>query len=296
MSAAIFSPSSYGPRSLSRRAHHPPFAPANNCPAHVRTLGGALAPPLGAVPVPGIGPEIRVKVASTEAEWADAFRLVRENYIESGYEQPSDKPFRFTPYHALPDTAVFVAKLHQRVVATFTLVPDNTVLGLPLDGLYGEEVQSLRAEGRRIAEVTGLAARDLSPGEFNQVFVTLIRVMKQYHLHHGGDTWVIRIQPRHRVFYTKAVGYVPLGPCRSHPSVAGHLAEAYWVDAGVIRSNAPRMADVLFADPLPEAALAGRRMPADLIRSLAAASSQCNVWDFESVLHHVDHFGSPRRW
>src|SRR4051794_30828706 len=61
------------------------------------------------IPVPGIAREIQVKIASEPEEWEQAFELVAANYQERGYEA-SEKPYRFTPYHALPDTTLFVAK------------------------------------------------------------------------------------------------------------------------------------------------------------------------------------------
>src|SRR5215210_7168992 len=62
------------------------------------------------VMVPGVARDIEVGIASTASDWEAAFRLVRKNYVESGYEPESAKALRFTPYHALPDTRVFVAK------------------------------------------------------------------------------------------------------------------------------------------------------------------------------------------
>src|SRR4051794_25143846 len=60
--------------------------------------------------VPGVGREIRVKIASGHDELDQAFRLLATNYRARGFESPSPKPFRFTPYHALPGTTTFVAK------------------------------------------------------------------------------------------------------------------------------------------------------------------------------------------
>lgn len=246
--------------------------------------------------VPGITRDVEVKVASGVPEWEAAFRLVRENYLESGYETPSPKLFRFTPYHALPDTTVFVAKCEGRVVATFTLVPDTRPLGLPLESLYQEEVDGLRRKGRRLGEVTSLAAADLTQREFVQVFMTLIRLMKQYHLSQGGDTWVITVNPRHRAFYCKSLGYTSLGPCRTYEAVGGHPAEAYWVDVPRIRTAAPKANESLFSEPLAPEILAPARMPLDLVRRLAEQSSQFDALDVDQILKYVERTGNPRRW
>jgi hypothetical protein len=248
------------------------------------------------VQVHGVERPIVVKVASTAAEWEAAFRLVREKYLESGYEAPSTKLLRFTPYHALPDTAVIVAKAGDEVVATFTLVPDTIPLGLPLEGLYEEEVEALRRQGRRLAEVTSLAAANLSQREFVHVFATMMRVMMQYHLRHGGDTWVITVNPRHRNFYCRTYGYAPLGPRRAYEAVQGHPAEAFWVDRHLMQSGAPKQYEEIYERPLPPEVLQATQMPIELIRYLASESSQFDALDVDQILGYVERNGNPRRW
>src|SRR4051812_116170 len=70
--------------------------------------------PGGRVPasieVPGLDRSIRVKIASELEELEGAFQLLAENYQARGYEKPSTKLFRFTPYHVLPGTVTLVAK------------------------------------------------------------------------------------------------------------------------------------------------------------------------------------------
>ncbi len=246
--------------------------------------------------VPGISRPVEVKIASTPDEWRQAFQLVRHNYLASGYEAPSPKLVRFTPYHALPDTTVFVARHQGQVLATFTLVPDNTLLGLPLQTIYPEEIGQLRREGRRLAEVTSLAMRDLDQREFLQVFTAMIRLMKQYHVRQGGDTWVIAVNPKHRNYYCKGLGYAPLGPCRAYEAVEGAPAEAYVLDRHQMRRDAPKKYAELFGEPLPGDVLTAAEMPAEVIRELAEQSSQTAVEAVEDILAEVEHQGSPRRW
>ena len=74
--------------------------------------------------------------------------------------------------------------------------------------------------------VTSLADDGLGPREFIQVFVSMIRLMKQYHLRIGGDTWLAAVNPRHSAFYRKVIGACFFGDRRSYPSVANAPAEA----------------------------------------------------------------------
>ncbi|HEX5270268.1 MAG TPA: hypothetical protein VFW33_07275 [Gemmataceae bacterium] len=247
------------------------------------------------VRVEGIRDEIVVKIASEADEWEQAFELVANNYQESGYEAETGKPYRFTPHHALPDTTVFVAKRGDRVIATFTLVADNSVLGLPLESLYADEVEALRREGRRVGEITSLAFTDLGQREFLQVFVTMIRLLQQYHVSQGGDTWVITVNPRHRSFYCKVLGARQLGGCKSYDAVAGAPAEAYWVDREMMKANAPRGYETIFGQPLPAEALAGPSLPRPFVRYFGSQSSRIDEGRLENLLREVAS-GSPRAW
>jgi hypothetical protein len=199
---------------------------------------------------------------------------VAATYRARGYEAPSARRLRFTPFHALPDTATFVAKHGGRLLMTMSLVPDNTLLGLPLEAVYADEVRSLRRARRRLGEVISLAAdQALGLREFRRVFVALIRLLKQYHAAQGGDTWVITVNPRHRSVYSRALGYTPLGPCRAYAAVQDAPAEAYWTDKALMAQNGPRMCQGVFGTALPPAALLTRKMPRDLVLEFGGQST-----------------------
>jgi hypothetical protein len=246
--------------------------------------------------VPGIKRKMEVKIASEQEEWEQAYHLLAANYQARGYEAPSTKLVRFTPYHALPDTATFVAKHDGHVVATLSVVVDNTLLGLPSESIYGAEIAVLRRQGRHLSEATSLADRDLSMREFVQVFITLIRLAMQYGVRQGSETWLITVNPRHRQFYCKAMGFRPLGPCRACPLVQDHPAEAYMLDDALMRSNAPRMHAQIFGERLPAAVLNPAPMPKDLIRAFASQSTQTDRHSIDQILRFIDQLGNPRRW
>jgi hypothetical protein len=249
-----------------------------------------------AVPVPGVARNIEVKIASERQEWEEAFQLVASNYRARGYEVASSKPYRFTPYHALPDTVTFVAKRAGHVVATFSIVPDNTLVGMPMESLYGQEIAGLRQKSQRMAETISLADTGLSVREFLQVFVTLIKLAIQYHHSQGGDTYVIAVNPRHKAFYAKILGFETLGPCRSYSSVQDAPAEALWGNSAIVQANAPRMYREIFERPLPPQALLAPKMSRDLVRHFTDLSSQSGAGRVEDILAFRERYGSPRRW
>jgi hypothetical protein len=274
-----------------------PSTDLGSIPVHVPfRLAEAKKTPLS-IRVPGVARDIRVKIASERAEWRDAFQLVSSNYQARGYEEPFASKVRFTPYHALPDVVTLVAMLEGRVVATFSMVPDNTLLGLPLESIYGEEIRGLRRSRRRVVEVTSFAAdKDLRLREFRPVFIALIKMCMQYHLSQGGDTWVITVNPRHRDFYTKAMGFVPLGPPRAYSSVQNHLAEGYWFDADLLRETSPKMYGEIFDEELPGEALIAPKMLSHVIRYLGDRSTTDARKTIREVFDQDEFFASPRRW
>jgi hypothetical protein len=246
--------------------------------------------------VPGVGREIEVKIAAEPTEWEEALQLVTTNYRTRGYEPTSARGLRFTAFHALPDTTTFIAKHNGHVIATLSLVVDNTLLGLPMETIYGHEIQALRQQGRKMGELTSLADSELGVREFLQVFIAMSKLMVHYHGGHGADTCVISVNPRHRTFYSKVMGFVPFGSCRSYPSVQDAPAEAYMVDLHQLKLNAPKMYEEMAREAPPPEALLPRPIPPRLVRTFAAQSSQTDLATVHGILEYVAQYGSPRRW
>lgn len=248
------------------------------------------------VPVADVGRGIHVKIASTRSEWEQAFRLVEENYEAHGYEAPHAGEYRFTPYHVLPDTFVVVAKEHDRVLATLSVILDNTLLGLPAEAIYPGEIEDARTRGRRFFEFGNLADSSLSRREFLPVFLTLVQVAVQTALHQRADTALITTTVRHGTFYRKVMGFVPLGPIQPYPYVRDTLAQAYWLDARHLKTTLPAMHQRLIGNVLPTDVLVPARIPTHLVNHLASQSSKCAASSIAEVLRAVDRNGSPRRW
>jgi hypothetical protein len=269
------------------------FLAPHRQPTALRPFG---ATPARAVVVRGLARPIEVKIAANVFEWRQAFKLVADQYQARGYDHLQGRNFRFTAYQALPDAATFVAKHDGRVMATLSIVLDNHLLGLPMERIYAAEIKELRQSGRRLAEITSLADGGLTRQEFLPVLVALMRFVGQYALGQDVDTLVITVNPRHRSFYHKAVGFMPFGPRRACPAVCNHPAEALLLSLALLRDNAPEMYRQLCGECLPPDALAAPHMPPDLLRYFASHSSQTRPAIVEAVLRHVRERGNPRRW
>jgi hypothetical protein len=239
---------------------------------------------------------VQVQIAADRDDWAQAFRLVARAYQTRGYDRAADGEFHFTRYHALPETVVLVAKEHDRVVATISVVPDNSLLGLPLEDVYGEEVQPLRRAGRRLCEVGSLGDIGLGRHEFTSVFIALIRLAWQFHCRYGGDTGVITCHPRHAFFYTHVLGFASLGGRKELPPRSGFPVEAFVVDTPLLQANAPELYRLIVEQSLPGAMLSATPMPDDLKLEFAAHSCRTNPQVVAELLRQVREQGSPRPW
>jgi hypothetical protein len=246
--------------------------------------------------IPGLTRDIRVKIATEHDEFEDTFELLAANYRARGYEAPSEKPYRFTPYHALPGTVTLVAKHEGRVVATLSLVPDTALMGLPMEGIYAPEIAELRRQGRRMAEAISLADMGLSIREFVQVFKALIKLAMQFHAQRGGDTWVITVNPRHASFYQKVLGFALLGSQRSYPTVQNHPAVAYLLDLELMEANAPQMFKEVFGDELPESVLTSGRWSAERVRYFGTRSTQIESQTLEDLIDSIESSGNLTLW
>ncbi|MBV8317279.1 MAG: hypothetical protein JOZ53_20260, partial [Planctomycetaceae bacterium] len=246
--------------------------------------------------VMGVTRDIRVKIATEQAEFEEAFALLAANYRARGYESPGDKPYRFTPYHALPTTVTVVAKREGEVVATLSFVPDTELLGLPMESIFGEEIAGLRREGRRMAEAFSLADSGLLIHEFIQVFKALIKLAMQYHASRGGDTAVITVNPRHRSFYQKVLGFKRLGPRRNYPTVQDHPAEAYLLEFESMKENAPPMYQEVFGESLAESILTAGRWSVERVRYFGRRSTQIEAEVLEDLLDAIEQSGATPRW
>jgi hypothetical protein len=252
---------------------------------------GGNRPDRASLPVPGLAREIRVRIATERGEREQAYVMLAASYRARGYEAPGRKPFRFTPYHALPETVTLIATDRDRVVATLSLVPDSDALGLPMEAIYGSEVAQLRKAGLRSAEAICLADVGLSIREFIRVFKALIKLAMQYHASRGGDCWVITVNPRHSGFYQKVLGFTPLGPQRSYPRVQDHPAEAYLLTTEAMAANAPAMYREVFETELPAAVLTAAVWSEQDVRYFGARSTQLNEHDLDALVAAIDRGG-----
>lgn len=158
---------------------------------------------------------VTVKQAETQEELEAAYRLVHHSYVEAGYINPHPSGLRVRIFEVLPQTATFIAIEKGEVVGTISLIVDSP-LGLPMEESYREEVNALRRQGRKIAEVSGLA---VTKGSRNLgVFVRLCKYATLFAISVGVEDLCIGISPEHAPFFKEVYLFETMGEVRSYSS------------------------------------------------------------------------------
>jgi N-acyl amino acid synthase FeeM len=185
----------------------------------------ALSPAPAAVQLfPDTDDPLVVRPANSFAELEAAYELVYRSYLGRGYIQPNDSHLRVSIFNFLKDAITFVGVYGDSVIATVSLIPDTTA-GLPMEEIYHDELEQIRTEGRKLAEVTMLADRRVEVRRTLPMLLALMKQVLDYSMHVLNATDIcITINPRHNDFYERYLLFSELGGLRSYPSVRNNPA------------------------------------------------------------------------
>jgi hypothetical protein len=142
--------------------------------------------------------------------------LVRKKYKEEGYSFGYLDVIKSLV--SKRKTKVFYIPKGERVSSTISVFPDLKKEGLPLDAIYHNEAETLRAEGKVIAEVGKFASiGGAASGPFSEIWDLMKRVLG-YSAENRIDTLCITVNPKHRLVY-RFIGFIPVGDIKNHPKV-----------------------------------------------------------------------------
>ncbi len=158
-----------------------------------------------------------VKIAETEEECHGAFRLLYGEYLRSGYTAPRPDGMLYSRWSLLPGTSIFVFKSYLDVVGTMSHIMDSPLFGLPMDAVYKDRIDELRAQGRRVAEVGALAT--LRERRWSNAMIYLSKALFQFARLSGVNDLVVMVNPKHVRFYTDILLFTPLGEQRDYDKV-----------------------------------------------------------------------------
>ena len=168
--------------------------------------------------------DIIIKVAESKDELEQAYKLVHQVYLEEGYADDNPSKMRIKLVNALPNTTTFVGKIGEKVIATMTLFEDSP-MELPMDELYNDELNELRAQGRKFMEVGALASHP-DYRRSNQILPTSItKTMLTYSMKHLKiDDLVIIVNPKRVWVYENMFLFEKIGKLKYYEGVKNHPA------------------------------------------------------------------------
>jgi len=152
----------------------------------------------------------KLRLVNSDERRSSASYLIRRRYAWRGYVVGDHSQ------EALSRITVG-AQDESGMVGTVTVGLD-TPDGLFVDGLYADEVASLRDTGAKLAEFTRLAIDDnihskpLLAALFHIAFIYARRI-------HGCTHLLIEVNPRHEGFYRRMLGFERIGRLRGDPRI-----------------------------------------------------------------------------
>ncbi|MCO7569082.1 GNAT family N-acetyltransferase [Pseudomonas chlororaphis] len=156
-------------------------------------------------------------------ELEEALRLVNESYARRGISTVCRAGMRFSAFHLLPGTTTFVAIKEQQIIGTVSLIEDS-MLGLPMEDVHGNEVLLQRLSGQRLAEVGTLAVSTHYRGK--GVPLMLYNAMFRWAMHYRGiEKLLIAVHPRASSFYRKVLFFSPMGRVERYTKLNGALSQ-----------------------------------------------------------------------
>ncbi|MDA3788009.1 MAG: N-acyl-L-homoserine lactone synthetase [Desulfobacula sp.] len=180
------------------------------------------------------------------------FRLLHEVYVRSGYIDPSETCLRIIPQHSNPASKVFLGchvngDSQRTPVYTISLFPDSEE-GLPMDEGFKSQLDTLRNQGRAIAEVGCLASNPSFRRRDMNIPMLGNRIMHQYATQHlGVDDLVITVHPKYQWVYEDLLLFEKIGAMREYSYVKNNPAIALRLD---LRSAEKKYKKIYGAEPL----------------------------------------------
>ncbi|MCU0804445.1 MAG: hypothetical protein MUF79_05060 [Burkholderiales bacterium] len=150
--------------------------------------------------------DVQVSLATSPDAIAEAARLVARRYAWRGYEGDHAGPDSGEHRPAGAHEITFLARNDEATLGTLTLRVDSAH-GLRAEEGYPDAISSVRAQGRRVCELTRLALDEES--DWKPVLASLFSLAYATgRSMHGVTDVFIEVNPRHVGFYQRALGFV----------------------------------------------------------------------------------------
>jgi len=176
--------------------------------------------------------ELGCRSASSLDDLRAAYRCVYEEYSARGYCKPNPSGMHYYACCVLPDTRTFMLERNRGLFGTGSIFLDSPY-HLPMDEIFAAELDGLRAQGCKLAEIGLLALNAETPGS-NKFALTnlqkqtsvfrLFKWMYDY-LRRFTETTdiVIMVHPKHQRLY-RYFGFEAIGSILSYAGANGNPA------------------------------------------------------------------------
>lgn len=155
----------------------------------------------------------KVTRATALDDLTSAYRLVHDVFVQQGYITACESGLRVRVFEALPETATFVAKAEGQVVGVTSGIIDSPDLGLPSDKAFKAEIDTLRAQGRKVCEGTNwLVAQS---HRHSAVMSELMRCLFAHAVAEKCTDFIGAVSPGHAKFYS-LLGFEQVGEQKSY--------------------------------------------------------------------------------
>ena len=157
-----------------------------------------------------------LSVAKSSTDLRAAEELVQRQYAARGYFADTEDPT--VPPRSFKRASVVLARRGEIPVGTVSVGIDSPA-GLHVDEVYGDFVDPLRAEGRRLGEVVRLAVSHQHETDSRKTLAALFNAAHGIMVANRLDYVFIEVNPRHVGFYRRALCFEVAGEARRCPRV-----------------------------------------------------------------------------
>ena len=146
---------------------------------------------------------ISFKIADTKELLLQSYQLVYKRYIDVGFCKKNENQIHFGFHDLLIDTRTFVAEIDGKVIATLSVIIDNSA-GLPSDHLFCNEINNFRDANKKIAEISRFAVSQDYKKYSVLIFQYLFQLLyHSYVISSNVTDCIIMVEPRHCKLYKK---------------------------------------------------------------------------------------------
>lgn len=175
--------------------------------------------------------EFFIKVANTLEEREAVFKLSYQVYFDKGYIKKQAHERLIRSYDTDEDTVILIVKdQNKQIAGTATLVFDGS-MRLPAEKVYGNEINDLKAQGKKSAELCRLVinpnyrnVKDILVLLFNYAAI-YIRNIKKY------DGLIVEVTPRHKNYYKGLLHFDEIGAEKQCPQVQNTVGVLLYLSA-----------------------------------------------------------------